>query len=192
MNDIAGAGALVGLLSVLWVAYRKVRADGRSAVLEVDLPQGPHTLPEPPVVVGGNGQVRALAPRENRALILRERTRQRTCAYCDGAATAQKPLIVQDRSAADWLYVALGATPPTRWRVVLHPDPTRFPESLCAVHAEIVRGRQEKFLAALMVEQAEMLERQRMAVFEFQEHGLDEDVERAMAEIRKRKPGGAQ
>ena len=32
----------------------------------------------------------------------------------------------------------------------------------------------------------------RMAVFEFQEHGLDEEVERAMAEIRKRKPGGGQ
>lgn len=53
----------------------------------------------------------------------------------------------------------------------------------------MVRGHQEKFIAALMVESAEMTERQRLAVYEYTEHSLDEIVDRTMNEIRKRKPG---
>lgn len=117
---IAGVAALGLVLLVLWVAHRHVakqHAKHAEAVAE---------LPEPPVVTAP----KALAPRESRTLVLRERVRQRACAYCDHYATEQRPLIVQERSMADRLYVALGATPPTRWRVVVRPDPERFPETL--------------------------------------------------------------
>lgn len=129
-----------------------------------------------------------IPPREARAAVLRDRRKRGLCAHCDKPAIGARSLIEAEHSWVDTLYVYLGATPPTRWKIKLHPSTAVYGQTHCHAHAAMARGQQERFLARLAVQQTDLTEKQRQEIDELDLYGLDETLEKHTAGLRAKNP----
>lgn len=152
--------------------------------------QGARTLPPPPVQAddfseatastppsfeGARSAAHSGTPRERRLREIEEREQTGLCLYCDRPATRQVPQVRLVLSIFDWLYRKMNRVPANEWQIDVHPD-VRFPHLLCDQHQPIARSYLEGFVADEQSGYARFVEKQRVSMYTYVSHGLDEKM----------------
>lgn len=140
--------------------------------------------------------------RELRKEDIRQRQATKLCLYCDLVSTQPQPVLKLSKSALDWLYLKLGVVPVSRWAV--DPDPRHWfsvwnmtaeqiqlahPICLCSTHHAMARSHLERKVAENQSDYATFVSKQRLEMYEFQQHALDEVMSNDANEIRRGKKG---
>lgn len=117
----------------------------------------------------------ALSPRELRLRKIEERDETGLCLYCGETASRQVPQVRLVLPWFDRLYRKFNRVPNNEWEIDVHPD-VRFPHRLCEQHQPMARGYLEGYIAEEQSSYARFVEKQRLAMYEFVSHGLDEKM----------------
>lgn len=173
--------ALVALLFAgIYLRHRRrdvsVRTEARDAV-----PEAPQPSPSE------NDIRRALSPREQRVVDLRERDKTGLCRYCDAPAKRQVPRNVPVAHALDPLLRRFNVLVMLKYKLELEaPLDEGIPEVLCDAHRESARGHIDRRIAEDIAEVAEFAEKRRARMLEFSMFELDERM-RADADAMRAK-----
>lgn len=136
--------------------------------------------------------------REQRKEDLRSRIGTKLCLYCDLPATEPQPIVSLPISWLDGFYRKIGVVPVARW--VVDPNPRKWwsfvtseqldvahPCCLCDTHHAIARSHLERKVAENQTDYASFVSKQRLEMYEYQAHGLDETMQNDTNEIRRGK-----
>lgn len=200
--------ALMTLLTVaaLFVAAMRMRRTGAAKELPPFSEGGPSDAPRdstPPISDGLKlvAKTGGATAREQRKEETRARIATRLCLYCDLPATEAQPIVVLPISWLDGVYRKIGVVPVARW--VVRPRPrggifaaffatseqiaAAHPVCLCATHHAIARSHLERKVAENQTDYAAFVSKQRLEMYEYQAHGLDETMLNDANEIRRGK-----
>jgi len=135
---------------------------------------------------------RSLMPREAMLLRMKERGASGICLHCEKIARFQRPAIIDYQSFGDFLASKLGVDVIRKRRVVTSREKSdgdeTFPRLLCEDHFTMETSIQERKYLQIKSAQAEWNADVENDLYEFKVHGVDEEVQRLMADILRKKP----
>lgn len=197
--------SILGVVAALFYAASRLRKGGAQEQLPFpDSSAGIDKESErdstPPISDGVKLVVRngGNTARELRREEIKARAQTGMCLYCDLPATQAQPTLYLPVSIFDKLYRRLGVVPVARW--IVRSNPRSFftfkdsqsinaehPVCLCDTHHAMARAHLERKVAENQMDYATFVTKQRLEMYEYQAHALDECMLQDTVEIRRGK-----